>query len=494
MELLDLEPAGLAPGLDTRTAPTQRYAYLIAGLIAVRLVVAAVLPLSFDESYYWLWSKHLAAGYYDHPPMIALAIRAGTVVFGNTALGVRILPLLFSVLASWAVWRAGAEYLGQEEDGARASLLFNLTLMCNVEMLTGTPDAPLMAFSALFVLALVRLEVRGDGRWWLAAGAAGGLALLSKYTALFLAAGALAYLVLSPKGRRWLLSPLPYLGVVLALLLFAPDLWWNAQHDWVSFAFQFSKAANAHLAPQHLLGFFAAQAALASPLILVLAVIGLLRARGLFLALCLPAIAFFMVHALQARVEGNWPSFLYPALALAAAAGWRAARSAFALFTKRWAIAVAALFLAVSYGQALFAFLPLPDPTAHLLASGFPPVADNLAELRVREGADAFVTTSYALTGWLSFYNPGDAPVIQLNEPQRWLSAPLASKALLRQPMLYVVEPRRDRSAMLAADFTSMRRLPGFVRVRAGHVVSRYNVYLLRGWRGRLPERIANRP
>ncbi len=77
--------------------------------------MAAVLPLSFDEAYYWLWSKHLALSYYDHPPVIAYAIRAGTLLFGDTAFGVRIVPLLFSAGASWAVWRGGAILFGSEK-------------------------------------------------------------------------------------------------------------------------------------------------------------------------------------------------------------------------------------------------------------------------------------------------------------------------------------------------------------------------------------------
>ena len=494
MELSEIEPARQANTHATRGDLTQRYFYLIVGLIALRAVVAALLPLSFDESYYWLWSKHLASGYYDAPPLIAYAIRAGTIVFGDTPFGVRACSILFSLLSSWAIWRAGAELFGQEEDGARASLLFNLTLMCNVELMTGTPDAPLMAFSSLFVLALVRLEKRADGRWWLAAGLAGGLALLSKYTALFLAAGAYVYMVLNANARRWLSSPLPYIGFLLAVLVFGPDLWWNAQHSWISFAFQFGKAANDHFAPKHILGFVAAQLALATPLILVLALLGLARARGLLWALSLPTVAFFSFHALQARVEGNWPCFLYPTLALAAAREWKSVGSGFERFCKRWAMWVAVLILALSYVQALFAALPVPDPTAHLLASGFPAVAEDLAALRSREGANAFATTSYALTGWLSFYNPSHAPVTQLNQPERWLTTPPASPSLLQHPMIYVAEPRRDRSKMLAQEFRSVRLIKHLVRLRAGHVVDHYNVYLLQGFHGKETVRIANQP
>ena len=61
-------------------------------LLLLRALAGALLPLSADEAYYWLWSKHLAWGYYDHPPVIAFLIRAGTSVFGDTPLGLRAFP------------------------------------------------------------------------------------------------------------------------------------------------------------------------------------------------------------------------------------------------------------------------------------------------------------------------------------------------------------------------------------------------------------------
>ena len=50
-------------------------ALTILALVVLRLVAAAFTPLTFDEAYYWMWSKHLAGGYYDHPPMVAIVIR-----------------------------------------------------------------------------------------------------------------------------------------------------------------------------------------------------------------------------------------------------------------------------------------------------------------------------------------------------------------------------------------------------------------------------------
>src|ERR1700761_4223881 len=80
----------------------------ILALVVLRLIAAAVTPLSFDEAYYWMWSKHLAGGYYDHPPMVALLIRAGTMLAGDTPLGVRLVSILLALPMTYAIYRSAA--------------------------------------------------------------------------------------------------------------------------------------------------------------------------------------------------------------------------------------------------------------------------------------------------------------------------------------------------------------------------------------------------
>jgi 4-amino-4-deoxy-L-arabinose transferase-like glycosyltransferase len=121
-------------------------------LLFLRAIMAAQLPLSADEAYYWLWSLHPAAGYFDHPPMIAWLIRAGTLLFGDTPLGVRLAGVLLSFPASWFVWRAASLILKDKDRAGLAVLFFNLTLMVSAELLAATPDMPSVVASAAFVL------------------------------------------------------------------------------------------------------------------------------------------------------------------------------------------------------------------------------------------------------------------------------------------------------------------------------------------------------
>ena len=78
---------------------------VLVGATVVRLVLGAVVPLFPDEAYYWTWSQNLAAGYFDHPPVIAWLVRLGTFLFGHTPFGVRVLPILAGTGCAIAVVR-----------------------------------------------------------------------------------------------------------------------------------------------------------------------------------------------------------------------------------------------------------------------------------------------------------------------------------------------------------------------------------------------------
>ncbi len=475
-------------------ATVQRVLYFVAMIVLMRMIMSALLPLSFDEAYYWRWSQHLALGYWDHPPLIAYVIRLGTLIFGDTEFGVRFIPLLLSIGATWAVWRAAAIVLKSEYAGAVAALLYNVTLMVGVEALVATPDAPSMTAAAFFLFALAKVADTGRGHWWLAAGAAGGFALLSKYTAVFLGAGAIVWLLMASDQRHWFRSFWPYLGASIGVLMFTPVLMWNAEHEWISFARQFGRVNDGSFSLRYLGEFFGAQIGLATPFIFALGVLGVggiclskkKRASNetLLVALMLPAIVYFLLHSLQARVQGNWPSFLYPMFVICAviamrwtAQGWRGRALRFSQIT---AVPVALVITMVAYAHALNPLIPLGgtrDPVARLLAVGYLPLANEIDALRVENGAEAILTTGYAQTGWLSFYLPSRSAIIQINERERWLAEPPPPDEIFDGPLLYVTEERRDLSPMLVQRFADVALIDRLERRRGGRRVEGYTVY-----------------
>jgi 4-amino-4-deoxy-L-arabinose transferase-like glycosyltransferase len=381
----------------------------LAGLTVLRLILAASLPLSPDETYYFLWSQHLQAGYFDHPPMVAYLIRAGTFLFGNTSLGIRLMGPLCAGIGSILLWDAGEKLFPHRHAGLIAAALLNATLMVGAGAILITPDTPLLFFWTAGLAALARLITSNNPRWWLAVGLAAGLALLSKYTASLFIAAVFIWLVTAPEGRAQLRTPWPWAAILLAFLIFAPNIYWNATHHWASYLKQGSRVTgfDAARSLQVLAEFVASQIALATPLIFGLAAFGLWRlgdthtspAHLLVWLTVVPGVVF-LEHVLSDRVQGNWAAIMYPSACLAAASLPMAT-------LRRWlnpALALGFLLSALAYAQALAAPFPIPtraDTTA-LQLSGWPGLATAAAA-----SAPAFLTSDdYATAAALAYYAP----------------------------------------------------------------------------------------
>src|SRR3981189_40580 len=222
-----------------------------------------------------MWAKHPAGGYYDHPPMVAFVIRPGTMIAGDTELGVRLVSILLALPMSWAVFRTASILFGGWRVAATATILLNVTLMAAVGTMIVTPDAPLLVASSFVLFFLAKVLETGRGAWWLAVGAAVGAALLSKYTALFFGPAILIWLVAVPKLRHWLISPWLYLGGLVALVLFAPVILWNAVHHWCSCSKQMGRARIEDFRPVFIAELIPTQIAFATPLVWMLGAMGL---------------------------------------------------------------------------------------------------------------------------------------------------------------------------------------------------------------------------
>ena len=430
---------------------------IVLALVSLRLVAAAVTPLTFDEAYYWTWSKHLAGGYYDHPPMVALVIRLGTLVAGDTEFGVRLVSILSALPMSYAVFRASAILFGDTRVAASAVILLNVTLMAAVGTLIVTPDSPLLVASSFVLFGLAKVLETGRGVWWLAVGAAAGAALQSKYTALFFGPAILIWLVSVPKLRHWLVSPWLYLGGLVALALFIPVILWNADHHWVSFIKQFGRARIEDFRPAFIGELVPTQVAFATPLVFILGAMGLhalawrktgaLPARVLVEVMFWTIVAYFAWHSLHARVEANWFAPVYPAFAIAAAvaahlAKWSGSAQRVADFCMRWAAPSGVVMFVALVVQADTGLLTgyRRDATVRSVGVGWRELAGGIEKERVRVGATCVLAQDYGTTGWLAFYLPPGTCVTQRSQRIRWVNFPEPTAAELQGPLLYVDE------------------------------------------------------
>jgi 4-amino-4-deoxy-L-arabinose transferase-like glycosyltransferase len=349
-----------------------------------------------------------------------------------------------------------------------------------VEMLALTPDTPSIAAAAAFLYCLAKMQATQDGRWWLWAGIAAGLGLLAKYSGFFVGAGALFWLLTAPRARLWLATIWPWAGGVLALLIFLPNLWWQTQHQWMTFAFQFGRVSAGHFTLRFLFEFLGAQLGLATPFILALAVWGGWRARApsddrfLLLALIAPASIYFLLHALHDRVQGNWPSFLYPMLAILAAdafdrcGDWRR-------WCSRLAMPIAGLFLLLAYVQAGTGLLPLKrDPLARLLGVGVQDLGRQVVARVQTTAARGVLAGDYETTAWLRFYAP-TLPVVAVAQPNRYLDAPVVS--LAPGAWLYLADLARGPDAVLLSNFRLVSKQDNLVREKHGSIIAQYAVW-----------------
>jgi 4-amino-4-deoxy-L-arabinose transferase-like glycosyltransferase len=470
----------------------------VVALVALRLVGAAWTPLTFDEAYYWMWSKHLAFGYYDHPPMVAFVIRAGTAIAGDTELGVRLVSILLALPMSLALYRTAVILFGGQRVAATATILLNVTLMAAVGTLIVTPDSPLLVASSFVMLFLAKVLETGRGAWWLAVGAAVGAALLSKYTALFFGPAILVWLVSVPKLRRWLVSPWPYLGGAVALAIFSPVILWNADHDWVSFIKQIGRSRIEDFKPSFIGELIPTQIAFATPLVFVLGAMGLyallrrdsgaLAARALINAVFWTIVAYFIWHSLHARVEANWFAPVYPAFAIAAAVAahltrWDLRRQRVVNFCLRWASPVGILMFALLIVQANTGALSgfRRDATVRSVGVGWPELAAAIEAVRVRTGAACVLAPDYGTTSWLAFYLPKDTCVVQPTQRIRWVNMPEPDPAQLSGKLLFVDEARTAVQPYVKETFASVVRVAELKRMRGPLAIETYGLDLLEG-------------
>ncbi|MEW5421209.1 ArnT family glycosyltransferase [Amorphus sp. 3PC139-8] len=469
-------------------------------LTAIRLVAAATVGLTEDESYYRLWALSPALSYYDHPPMVAWWIAAGQAIFGDTTLGVRFFTVVAVSLGSLAIWRTAILLYGEPRTAGRAVIWFNATLLVGIGAMIATPDVPSAFFWGLALWALVELDRSSDGRWWLAVGLFAGCGLLAKYSGLFLGGGIVLWLVLIPGARKWLLSPWLWLGGVLALALAVPVVWWNAQHDWVSFAKQFGRVAGDHVEIRFIPEFLLAEVGLIGPLMLPFLALGTRNIfrygrRGgdaghwLLLLSSLPFLAYLLVHGLHDRVQGNWPAPLYPAIALVSA---EAAALIWVPIARRrpwerlrpWVapVGIGVVLLAIVHVSLPGGFVTTKDPTKQL--RGWETFAHQVDLLRAQEGAAWIGAVHYTVTGELAFYLPKGTPVFGIVEPVRYANLPVPDQALFQKPGLVLDEHRRLGTDILEARFGRYDKIGTLTRSENGVAIAHYDVWLVRDPKG----------
>lgn len=323
---------------------------LLATTFLFRLWFMTTLPLSGDESYHWEWSRHLALGYYDHPGLTAYLIRLSTLLFGrSTEFTVRLPALVMlsgtALVCFFLAKRIVRDRGGSEETGEIAGLLAGLQILVvpvfAVFSVYISTDPPFIFFWSLTLYLLYRALWDGKWRYWIGAGIAFGLALMSKFLGFFMFGVAGLFVLISAKDRVWFRRPQGYAALGCAFLVFLPLLWWDAAHGWATFMFNLVyRQKQAGFSMEHTGEFLMGQALALTPGIFVFALFGLCRSFrdwvsrkdrvSLFLGLgSLVPLVYFLYVSFRCRVGLHWPAGGWVAAIVYLSCYWAVARASY---------------------------------------------------------------------------------------------------------------------------------------------------------------------
>ena len=490
---------------------------VIAIATLLRVLVGARLPLVPDETYYWEWSRHLSFGYFDHPPMLAWSIRIGTAIFGDHPIGVRVLPIVCGAAAALAIAATGRRIAGSNA-AAKAAVIISVMPLAAAGLVLATPDAPLLAAVsiALYFIVSAIQSPRGSRdslRAWSWAGVALGFAFWSKYTSILLPAGVLVAFLshrsLWPRFAEWG----PYAACVIATLIFAPVLIWNARHNWISFTYQIehglgtSPGSPFWSAWRHEGDLLGGQAGLATPILFVLIAIAVAKnlhprvgpERWLLAVVSTLFFFFFVYSAIKKRVEPNWPAPAYiGGVVLCAAYQWSER-------AKKWraaGISLGGVLSLAIYVHAFAPIFPIPpgiDPVGRAFGWGAlaeaaaraasAPRGRALPRSRVWISADRYQDASE-----IAYHSPTHIETFALNIGGRpnqydlWPGFP--SRAFPGDRLVVAVDETQGPHGSivtLSPYFESILR-GELVELRRGDaVIAVRRLYTLDGWRGGWP-------
>jgi 4-amino-4-deoxy-L-arabinose transferase-like glycosyltransferase len=480
----------------------------------IRLFMGILLAPYPDETYYWEWSRHLAGGYFDHPPLIAWLIAAGgrlASVFGGEASGlsIRFFPVLAggaaAFFSSLIVFR-----LGGGGRARRVAMIFAVMPLAASGLILATPDAPLLATTAAtlyFVVRALQSPARSFDalKWWSIAGVMLGLAFSSKYTSILLPVTLFIAMLSRPGLRARLAEPGPYIAAVLATLVFLPVLQWNAAHDWVSFRFQLGHGLGPPSGSfwKRELDLVGGQFLLVSPALFAYAVFkvaGTFRKpqsdiHWMLAVVAAGTFAFFMYSATRRSVEANWPAPAYvPAMILVALMmprhdDWL-----------RRGMGLAGLMSVLIYTQAIAPIFPIParkDPVARSAGwLNFSTRVQNAAA-RTAGAGDTFIGSDrYQDVSELAFNLTNRPTTIctcvsgRRNQYDLWPGFPAQAKA--GDNLVLAIDDtsaRPNAPTLLQPHFSSVTRGELIPVMRGKDTVTMRRIWRLAGYRGGWPSR-----
>lgn len=318
--------------------------------LIVKLVLAALIPFSGDESYYWVWSHRMQLSYFDHPPMVAWLFYLGhflepwgqAVRWPGVLLGHLTMLVWYGILKDHLPW-----------DKIRWWVYLALfSPLLGVGSLIITPDVPVVFFWSLSLYFLLRAESKKDLLSYAALGMSLGLGFCAKYHIVVFVPCLIAYMLLEKRWKtiQWKWVPATLVAGVLFSL---PVLLWNYRNDFISFRFQLSHGLDGGgYEFKWTSDYVLSQILLIFPLIFWAALRGRpSRDLRALLYFAWGPLLFFLWSSFKASGEANWAIIAYPAVFALALYYSRIAQWT-KIYSWFWGVALA-VFLVITFTPAL---------------------------------------------------------------------------------------------------------------------------------------------
>jgi len=410
-----------------------RLGYLLIGItLLFRLwyIAKPIIELSFDEAYQWIWSRHLALSYYSKPPMIALVQKLGTLLWGDTELGVRFFAPVLAAIMSMIILKF-FHSLGKTRLGLILLLLALTTPMLAVGSVIMTVDPLNVTFwTAAMLIGWRAIQPDGKTSHWILVGICMGLGFLSKYTTLLQLLSWIAIFAFYKEARVHLRRAGPWLALLTLAASTLPVLVWNAQNNWITIhhlADRGDLTTSIHFGIKYTLDFIFTVCGVLNPIYFIgiwWAIVAFLfdsrcRANPLLHFLfwmSIPVWAFYLLLSFNTRILPNWiaPAII-PSMCLAALYWEPKLSNEVPKYALRAGLILGTIVVIFMHDTTLltrWCGITLPpdkDPSRRL--RGWKAIAQIVNEerldLETTTGKPAYIICdSYGLTGVVTFYTP----------------------------------------------------------------------------------------
>ena len=338
----------------------------------IRGVLAAWMEFGNDEVYYWTYALYPDWSHFDHPPMVGWVIQLFSLnLLFDSEFFIRLASVVFMTANTYIIYRIGKD-IKDATTGFYAALLFTASIYAFV--ITGVfimPDTPLMLFWLMAVWMAVKSE---KNQFLIFFGLFAGLAMLSKYSGVFLWVGMGLYILIF--NRKQLKNPYLYLSLLISAVCCIPILYWNVKYNFISFSFHGERVGGNSINFSTFGTELAGEILYNNPVIFILAIIAVVMAfkkkinlkrsmQRLILCIALPMIVVFWVFSLMRPTLPHWNAPAYILLIMLAAVWLRDKNTD----SDRWphsitaALAVLLLTLVVGVAEIKTGFIPLDKHT-----------------------------------------------------------------------------------------------------------------------------------